>query len=564
MSRPSEVNPLTTIAKSVNHDDLDLYQPRDWPHRQGDQIRFNIVSMPLYEDSPGRRSHPCDSCGDPCLCIHDNVKCWKCKGAFCGSRCFPPTSLLATPMKTIVKSGFGKCPVCQEPLRSMALIDVFRQMMESMSASDNTTVLPGGMVAFGKSEHMDKRNLVFHEQSSLVQEAEEALDRARTFQSDNNTEAAILEYTHAINAINYYASSSGDLVLRPHDILLIAHPSRAKLENNAQLMDAILAAYPRAFVKDTKSDEPTWYISKSGFESLFYPLPACLLVGAPSAPNGLVRTDLRSESKDRALTSPDVAKQLRLCGSQGLSQAEVETHPHCDGVDSNFASLNGTWKGNMNYTTPLTSRGFARGHPSIQVNEEQLKLVCFIQFVHVFPSATAASEYTRILFETKSIGEENPPTNATDCPRIAKLVKELVGSLGPEDMELHKVRAIQSVVVGPAMMSVIAAVGNASTKIFISHVPGSEKAACTLAARAIVYLNEKLLSFRTMEQSDSTPHFQTADMTVCAYCGGTADELKRCTRCKSARYCTYWQRSHVGTRLIELALSNSLEHLSLL
>jgi hypothetical protein len=186
----------------------------------------------------------------------------------------------------------------------MALIDVFRQMMESMSASNNATVLPGGMVAFGNSEYMD--DLGFNEhQSSLVQEAEEALDRARTFQSDNNTDAAILEYTHAINAINYYASSSGNLVLRPHDILLIAHASRAELENNTELVDAILAAYPRASVKNAKSDEPTWYISKSGFESLFYPLPACLLVGAPSAPIGLLRSDLRSESKDRALESPN-------------------------------------------------------------------------------------------------------------------------------------------------------------------------------------------------------------------------------------------------------------------
>lgn len=59
---------------------LDLYQPRDWPHRRGDDVALSLHSFPLTGDSPGRRSHPCENCGQDCLCIHDNVLCWRCKG----------------------------------------------------------------------------------------------------------------------------------------------------------------------------------------------------------------------------------------------------------------------------------------------------------------------------------------------------------------------------------------------------------------------------------------------------------------------------------------------------
>ena len=209
--------PLDEIASNVTG--IDLWQPRDWPHRRGDELTLNLLAWPLDENSPGRRSHACENCNAPCMCIHDNVICWKCKSTFClhcTSR--DVNALMNMSMQQILDEGFGKCHTCQEPLRSIALVDCFRFGIEEMA---KTNVFRGGMA-----------NTAF---SSLVQEAEDALARGQAC-SNRSPEQAILEYTHAINAINYLASSSGGirLVLRAFDILLIAHSLRAQLEDNTR------------------------------------------------------------------------------------------------------------------------------------------------------------------------------------------------------------------------------------------------------------------------------------------------------------------------------------------
>ena len=180
-----------------------------------------------------------------------------------------------------------------------------------------------------------------------MQEVEQALDRAYNHGRNNQIDAAILEYTHAINhAILYFASSTtGGLVLRSHDILVIAHLKRAQLEIKMELMEAVRTAYTKASVRNVRKGEAIWHVSRTGFRSLFYPLPACLLFGAPSNSVGFVRLDLRNDSKDRALASPETKQQMSLCGgTQAFPEITFQSHLSCDGTDRNFSSMHGTWK----------------------------------------------------------------------------------------------------------------------------------------------------------------------------------------------------------------------------
>ena len=87
-----------------------------------------------------------------------------------------------------------------------------------------------------------------------MQEAEDGLIEQNKNRKVATPRLAILEYTHAINAINYLASISmgSKLILRAHDILLIAHAYRAELEGKSYLMKKIAKAYPRGSEKQTK------------------------------------------------------------------------------------------------------------------------------------------------------------------------------------------------------------------------------------------------------------------------------------------------------------------------
>jgi hypothetical protein len=136
-----------------------------------------------------------------------------------------PSKLLGIPLEILVEKGFAKCHKCQEPLRSIALVDCFRGTIEEMASNGR---------AFESSE--------LGTGASLVQEAEGALARGQDCSKRNDSQRAILEYTHAINAINYLASASSGarLVLRAFDILLIAHSLRAELEDNQALSDAVI------------------------------------------------------------------------------------------------------------------------------------------------------------------------------------------------------------------------------------------------------------------------------------------------------------------------------------
>ena len=161
--RRNRDNPLDAIARAVGGDPLvlDPWQPRDWPHRRGDPLQLDLHSNPLASDSPGCRSVACENCGGGAQCIHDNCLCWKCKGTFC----FHCTGggdvqrLCMTPVATVLRDGFALCPVCREPLRSIALVDCFRTILEmgGMFISENNSA----NVMVNKGLHLLKGSLSF-------------------------------------------------------------------------------------------------------------------------------------------------------------------------------------------------------------------------------------------------------------------------------------------------------------------------------------------------------------------------------------------------------------------
>jgi hypothetical protein len=523
----SSDNPLQKIASAVPC--LDLWQPRDWPHRRGDEINIELHSFPLTEGSPGRRTVACETCSSPCQCIHDNVLCWRCKSAFCLQCILNPNELLTIPMSQILKNGFGKCKNCTEPLRSIALIDVFRNILEAGgSVLHENNPSTSGFKFEGKG-------------TSLVQEAEEALGRGQEFQEKQNREQAILEFTHAINAINYLASASSALrlILRAHDILLIAHCLRAELEKNQMLASAIIVAYPKASVKtssSSNSDDQSWYLSKSAYKSLYYPLPATLMVGAGGS--GFFLMDLRSQSKGEAYASPKLRKQITLSGvNPALVLAGKDSHPHCDGYDPQFDSLNGTWKGVWSYVqlNPVSQ--------AAHFGKRSAKPFTVMQFVRVFTTKLAAAEYTRVMFKNKKVGEEGPPLNARDKPSLVKLFKKKAKEFGVTGLQQTHVLQGTSGLSGIGQsFSFVTAVESISTKVFVVvPVDGGEEIACHIVAKAVAYLDRQLREYRSSSPSSvQEAPFPPSDLTVCAFCGkdDSAIDLKACSRCKLARYCS--------------------------
>jgi hypothetical protein len=293
---------------------LDLFQPRDWPHRKGVIInKYLHVDRSVFTTPPARvlvfpgdRCHPCDVCGKQIKSIHDNILCWKCKGAFCMA-CYGlednEKNCDRLSLESIVKQGFANCKKCEEPLRSIGLPTQVRTHLALKSAKQKFKNYKNGMDIRSDSRY-----------ASLVQEAEKAFSTAAKMTKKNDNERAISEYTHAINSINCMASmtSGVQLVLRARDILISSHLLRANLEGNKDLADSILLAFPRASVRDPIKGEGSYKMSKSAFGSLFYPLPAKKLAGSPCGQ--MMNLDQRFMGKAQALQNTDFCRQVDLLG----------------------------------------------------------------------------------------------------------------------------------------------------------------------------------------------------------------------------------------------------------
>lgn len=217
------------------------------------------------------------------------------------------------------------------------------------------------------------------------------------------------------------------------------------------------------------------------------------------------------------------------------------SHPHCDGSDVRFDTLGGTWRGLISHAANCSHGSM----PSVPVGGT-CPVDCFgiIQFICVFPTDLAASEYTRIMIETENIGEEGPFTHAKEEPCLTKKVKQYAKACGVKN--LRKTHVIIGQFIPGA--SIVAVVGNVSTKIFV-HLRGDEleQAVCFLAGRALAYLERQLLEYRaTSSTVTRQAPYHPPDLTICAYCGNTGeDNLKSCSRCSLSRYCSVdCQRAH--------------------
>jgi len=378
--------------------------------------------------------------------------------------------------------------------------------------------------------------------NSLVLEADDALNRGRGAMEDERTkEYAISQFTHAINAINYLTSMSGGtrLVLRAKDILLIAHAERALLEGNTESCEAICRAFPKQTHKSKGKGDKDWYLSQSAFEALFYPLSANTMVG--SSNGTMMRIDMRSDTQKNAFQSEEWKKQTALANStaQEIQTMQLAT-PNVDGIDSSFDGLDGKYKGvcihQSSHRAMMTT--------NIHLGDEIVPSGCIIQFIYSFPTNVAANEYTRLRVENKNIGEEKAPLHAKEDMHLKQKLKTMI-----EDMNLNEDARKMAVLRGGCgpltTLSVILAVGNVSTNIFIQSSSTNLDSSCWLVAKAVSYIDQQLQKFRTTDKSSMREAHHGFDMTLCAYCGKGTETLKKCTRCSLARYCSVeCQRAH--------------------
>jgi hypothetical protein len=263
---------------------------------------------------------------------------------------------------------------------------------------------------------------------------------------------------------------------------------------------------------------------------------------------GFVVIDQRSQSKNESNDSPHLLNQLSVAGynaSTFLSQMIRDTHPHRDGIDIPFDSLGGVFKGMQSNDSDVFAVGrllsvFAVGRLlSCTIGGHQVQPMGIVQFIRVFPTDLAAAEYTRNTIETKSIGEEQGPLGSKHCLRLTSMVKRASKDAGALDVRrVHVIKGQTRMILAD---SVVAAVKNVSTKVYISLTEGDhfDDAVCHLSAKALGYLDRQLEESRsTSKASMQKALYQRPDLTACAYCGKDDEKsLKSCSRCKQSRYC---------------------------
>jgi len=439
------------------------------------------------------------------------------------------------PAASLLERGFGTCFNCNEPLRSIALVDCFR------------TIIEAGGCFIGRNNPSVRGLDIGNTGQSLVAEAEDALTRARDAMSDESKkEYAISEFTHAINAINYLTSASNGkrLVLRAQDILIIAHHERAVLEleegSSSELCKAIVKAYPRQSHRSSGKKDTVWHLTSTAFNSLFYPLPANTMVG--SNIGVMLRVDMRDQSKNMAFQSDDWKRQLKIANMSANELSIIDmvkgTMPSTDGIDSRFDGLGGKWKGVLVHQ--IVPR--APGVVSINLEEHSFTSGFIVQFIHSFSTDISAREYTRLKTEMKEIGEETGPLNAKHDATLTKILKKMLCEL--EVSDFHKLHVLKGAHGPNLSISVVVTIGNVATKIFMQTTSESNlKPACYLAARAIAYLDGQLQEFKAADQvSMREALHHHPDLTLCAFCGKAGQPtLKKCSKCclSKCKYSVY-------------------------
>lgn len=427
----------------------------------------------------------------------------------------------------IAHEGWGDCPNCKERLRSVALIGVFRFMVDQMAAVSGD----------------GKQNM------SLMEEAERSLSLARKEKQSGNVDKAIEEYTHAINAVNYYASTTSGtaLILRPKDVLLICHAERAELEGNQSLVNSIRTTFPRASVKEIRKSENDITFSVDAFRALFYNLPAYRLL-----PNrgGNIMVDTRTQTVEGFIQS-DAFKELKKLATNADDWEQlVSPVPPIHSDDPAFSSLGGIRKGVLaHYPVHLNLRDEADIPP----------MLSSIQIIWAFPSKKAASEYIRVTAERLLSGENKAPLYCQPNPSLTDDIKKTIRRHLADGENLKRLQVSVSKARIPNMHAVtfFCAVGCVATKLFCSCF--SDEFFATFLNDTFPVLASKvalrLETFQKEYNGVQPPFHFMPDSTTCAYCGknepaGTT--FSACSKCRITKVRVLLSNTVATTILVQL------------
>jgi len=522
---------------------LDLCQARDWPHRTGDPIGDPaLFTLPLSE-GPGTRSHPCENCGQDCLVIHDNVLCWKCKGTFC-FHCTTkdvggPNAVMNLSRHDIVHKGWGTCPSCTEPLRAIALIPVFRQMIESMS-SPSPTVLTRSLVL----EEVDFATL---QQAQIIEGGI----------GGGDTDNLIENVTHAINAINYHASLSpgGKLGGKAREDLVLLFNLRAQLEGDTDLSDALRASFDKfafdGFVNVVGAKGTDASVDARAFRNLFYPLPASWRAGV-SSKDGLLLVDMRANNREVALASKQFKEEKKLL--RGINEMMLTQQQSMvpEGSSNDLAEEFGaTRMGNVFY---LRCVGGGAWQEATFANDS-IKLGSVAQFVFEFDNSSSPTKFLEEGIVRGKAGDQGPPFACKVDNTLTSQLCDMLSIKSGGDVDSPKISAIKvlkgSQNVGPFRflgVSVIAAIQRHCVRFWIDMAASSEsagvKAALSFAEKGIRYFYRQSIGYHLcctkgalVQAALDPPHA----IDLCSFCGRLPKDdavLKRCTGCSNSRYCS--------------------------
>jgi hypothetical protein len=266
-----------------------------------------------------------------------------------------------------------------------------------------------------------------------------------------------------------------------------------------------------------KEESSSFKLSRTAFSSLFYPLPTKYTAGSKQAT--FLARDQRHDSKKDALESDFFLQQMNLIGRLYPINNGFDHSPTVEYIDGAFCNRNGIWKGIYLHDCVRIS--------DIQIGRKIFKLNMMIQFVWAFPTKREATDYHRNRVKNGTIGEEKAPMNNADYSlEVSRKIKKRSIELGVKELDqLFVITSTRN-----EYVSIMASVGNVVTKIYLSLFGSSQMDGVEIAARVLVYLDDRLLANRVVKldtDSDSNlssstivmnkEAFHTPNMNVCAY-----------------------------------------------
>jgi len=335
---------------------------------------------------------------------------------------------------------------------------------------------------------------------------------------------------------------------------------RASSEVNIELESAIGEALeareagtgPSSGVENTgsASTSPSPDDEGRAFRSLFYPLPAAWLAGGSQT--GLLGVDVRTDCREVAVLSKQFEDQVSIIPgvSYEVQQQSAQMIPD---ARNGFPDACGAERVGCTYNyqpRPPPTRTLVEfcGHT---VETAQI-----VQFIFQFGKSSQASEYIDAAIEQGHAGDQGHPFNVKVDDILTTALKERLGlgdagnrPLIPPNSNIKVLKGAFEM--GPMRMfglSMYASVNHYVTRFWFACEPvtTTKEAAIGVAlgfsAKGIVHLYRQitgcqLTSTRKLLLSAAPDYMFAVD--ICSFCGDeSGGDLKRCTGCMTARYCS--------------------------